>query len=387
MDKSDAELDPFEEILEILPPPLARLLVFLAKRLNPSGLQVINIKKQLKEEPKTDLYSLYKTENILKALTVGLKPYALALAISAVVWLFTTLVSPMFFIYLYFHFEFFGIFSSWPLLLWGGLLSSVVWYFYGRDINCQGRPFLIKAANGLLLATIEELGFRFFFICLAMVVVASVNLFLEHAGIYMGVLMIILGLVLLALSVLHLTRLLKQFKRINQIMKRYNAVHVAVGSGLLVIAGMAVLFLGLLWSAMFSIVWDWIIFPLTNFFTAYQYDKLFMGAFGMNTNSYEGAWVGARRRRTIWQQNAQDNRMFMVGILLVNLFYRDGKKYQGVLGWIDSWYVGLALTNIMLNHGLFTALVVHLIYEAQFFAMGYLITKFFKKRRPSLDDL
>jgi hypothetical protein len=44
-------------------------------------------------------------------------------------------------------------------------------------------------------------------------------------------------------------------------------------------------------------------------------------------------------RRKMWQANAVDNRMFMVGVLLANVFYRDGKKYQGVLGWINSWYV------------------------------------------------
>jgi hypothetical protein len=122
-------------------------------------------------------------------------------------------------------------------------------------------------------------------------------------------------------------------------------------------------------------------------------------------------------RRKMWLSNAADNRMFMVGVLLANVFYRDGKKYQGVLGWINSWYVcrpthtrhdtthtthahtynrtraigrryvGLALANVMIHHGLFTALAVHLLYDAQFFVAGYLINKYFAKRRASLDDL
>jgi hypothetical protein len=41
----------------------------------------------------------------------------------------------------------------------------------------------------------------------------------------------------------------------------------------------------------------------------------------------------------------------------------------------------------MINHGLFTALAVHLLYDAQFFVAGYLINKYFAKRRASLDDL
>jgi hypothetical protein len=44
--------------------------------------------------------------------------------------------------------------------------------------------------------------------------------------------------------------------------------------------------MGLVWSALFSIVWDWIIFPVANFLTLYQYDQFFMGAFGMNTAKY-----------------------------------------------------------------------------------------------------
>jgi hypothetical protein len=118
--------------------------------------------------------------------------------------------------------------------------------------------------------------------------------------------------------------------------------------------------MGLVWNALFSIVWDWIIFPVANFLTLYRFDAFFMGAFGMNANgcvstslppppthaysllssalsSYEGAWTGSRMRRKLWNGNS-DNRMFMVGVLLANVFYRDGKKYQGVLGWVNSWY-------------------------------------------------
>jgi hypothetical protein len=44
--------------------------------------------------------------------------------------------------------------------------------------------------------------------------------------------------------------------------------------------------MGLVWSALFGIVWDWIIFPVANFLTLYQHDQFFMGAFGMNTAKY-----------------------------------------------------------------------------------------------------
>jgi hypothetical protein len=49
--------------------------------------------------------------------------------------------------------------------------------------------------------------------------------------------------------------------------------------------------------------------------------------------------------------------------------------------------VGLALANVMINYGLFTALAVHLLYDAQFFVVGYIINKYFAKRRAGHNDL
>jgi len=244
----------------------------------------------------------------------------------------------------------------------------------------------LKAANSLLFATIEEFGFRFLFVCVAMVGTAIFNGFIEQVGLYLGAVMMIAGIVVLAIGALYLMGVLKQNEHVRRIMKRYNPVHVIVGSGILIAAGLFVLIMGLVWNALFSIVWDWIIFPVANFLTLYQFDEFFMGAFGMNVGGYDGAWTGSRRRRKLWTGNS-DNRMFMVGVLLANVFYRDGKKYQGVLGWINSWYVGLALANVMINYGLFTALAVHLLYDAQFFVVGYIVNKYFAKRRAGHSDL
>lgn len=388
------DFDPVEEFLAVLPPPLARGLVAVGKKLNPSGMQLVAVKKDLHEDPNKANDTVYTSGNkhrqLVQALTAGLKPYGLALAIATIVWLLTTLITPAFFgyPYLYKGFSIPDLFSaSWALLLWGGVLSSAVWYFRGRDVRTQGRPFLLKAANALILATLEEFGFRFLFVCVAMVVAALFNGLIEQVGLYLGALMMCAGIVVIIIAALYLMGVLKQNEHVRRIMKRYNPVHVVVGSGILIAAGLFVLVMGLVWSALFSIVWDWIIFPVANFLTLYQYDQFFMGAFGMNTSNYQGAFTGSRMRRKMWQANAVDNRMFMVGVLLANVFYRDGKKYQGVLGWINSWYVGLALANVMINHGLFTALAVHLLYDAQFFVAGYLINKYFAKRRASLDDL
>lgn len=49
--------------------------------------------------------------------------------------------------------------------------------------------------------------------------------------------------------------------------------------------------------------------------------------------------------------------------------------------------MGLALAMTMLEHGLFTAIVVHLLYDLEYYLAGYLVNKYCKKRRPTLDDM
>jgi hypothetical protein len=143
-----------EEFLAVLPPPLARGLVAVGKKLNPSGMQLVAVKKDLHEDPtkgNETVYTPSKNQQLVQVLTAGLKPYGLALAIATVVWLLTTLITPTyrrrlhpirslrvtkltrcffsyacaasrrFFGYPYLYMDFAGIFSaSWAILLWGG---------------------------------------------------------------------------------------------------------------------------------------------------------------------------------------------------------------------------------------------------------------------------
>ncbi len=46
------------------------------------------------------------------------------------------------------------------------------------------------------------------------------------------------------------------------------------------------------------------------------------------------------------------------------------------MGWINSWYVGLVLLSAMVHYGFFTALVIHLLYELEFIAVGYIFRRF-----------
>jgi hypothetical protein len=96
--QDEDDFDPVEEFLAVLPPPLARGLVAVGKKLNPSGMQLVAVKKDLHEDPNKANDTVYTSGNkhrqLVLALTAGLKPYGLALAIATVVWLLTTLITP-----------------------------------------------------------------------------------------------------------------------------------------------------------------------------------------------------------------------------------------------------------------------------------------------------
>ncbi len=59
-------------------------------------------------------------------------------------------------------------------------------------------------------------------------------------------------------------------------------------------------------------------------------------------------------------------------ILGANAFFRDGHKYQGVFGWLNSWFGGMFLFYLMFRFGLPAAIVVHFLYDLGIFAVYYL---------------
>ena len=66
---------------------------------------------------------------------------------------------------------------------------------------------------------------------------------------------------------------------------------------------------------------------------------------------------------------------FAVGAALVsaNAFFRDGHKYQGIVGIVNSWFLGMFFFYLMLNYGLPAAILIHSLYDAVVFSMSALI--------------
>ncbi len=62
-------------------------------------------------------------------------------------------------------------------------------------------------------------------------------------------------------------------------------------------------------------------------------------------------------------------------ILSANAFFRDGHKYQGVFGWINSWFGGMLFFYLAFNYGLLSAIFIHFLYDMICFATAALSLK------------
>jgi hypothetical protein len=62
-------------------------------------------------------------------------------------------------------------------------------------------------------------------------------------------------------------------------------------------------------------------------------------------------------------------------MLSANAFFRDGHKYQGLKGWISSWFMGMFFFWIMFRFGLPAAILVHLLYDLFIFVVHWVDTR------------
>jgi hypothetical protein len=80
--------------------------------------------------------------------------------------------------------------------------------------------------------------------------------------------------------------------------------------------------------------------------------------------------------------------MWAVGasLLATNAFFRDGHKYQGWFGVVNSWFAGMFFFWLLFTYGLLAAIVVHFAYDALIDIVAYftLVTerRFLWRRQP-----
>lgn len=58
-------------------------------------------------------------------------------------------------------------------------------------------------------------------------------------------------------------------------------------------------------------------------------------------------------------------------MLSANALFRDGHKYQGPFGWINSWFCGMFFFWIMFTFGLPAAILIHFLYDLLIFGVRY----------------
>ena len=56
------------------------------------------------------------------------------------------------------------------------------------------------------------------------------------------------------------------------------------------------------------------------------------------------------------------------GLITANVKFRDGHKYQGPLGIVNSWYIGLVMFWLLFTYGLLAAIFCHFLYDFLIFA-------------------
>jgi len=70
-------------------------------------------------------------------------------------------------------------------------------------------------------------------------------------------------------------------------------------------------------------------------------------------------------------------------VIAANAKFRDGHKYQGLLGYVNSWYLGLFLFFIMFKYGIVAAILVHFTYDMVIFWVIFLHAAFRRSIRDA----
>ncbi len=69
-------------------------------------------------------------------------------------------------------------------------------------------------------------------------------------------------------------------------------------------------------------------------------------------------------------------KLFIFGMIATNAAFRDGHKYQGPIGMINSWIIGFVMMHATLIYGLWTAVAIHVLYDLEFDFVRYLVRRF-----------
>lgn len=229
-----------------------------------------------------------------------------------------------------------SILAFWPLLLYGFTMASLsatgtISSEYDFELFSKGM------LCSLLAGVWEELGYRCVFICTAMIVITWSNI------LWNGIFSILVAAAFIGGGFWMLKSIKNDYQGIKKI-------------GISVF-GIALIVLGIITThLMFTkvnpahIFYEYMVVPLIWAVT--------LGTFSNVLYSEESP------------------RLFIYGAVLANAWFRDGHKYQGIVGIINSWIVGFVMLYAVLHYGLYTAIILHVTYDLFFDICHFTVRKF-----------
>ena len=211
----------------------------------------------------------------------------------------------------------------WPVFLWGATMATLSG-LQGVPVHVSERSSLFRygLVTSILAGVWEEIAYRWIFIFYALIILAALN-WAFGAG---------LGWVAVAAAV-------GAFLFLAYEQEWVGAVLCLVGAVLAMVFAEHVN--PIYW---FYHLLVWII----HYTTFFQMDSILYG---------------------------EHEQLFLFGAVLANTWFRDGHKYQGTVGLINSWYMGMVLLYATMTYGLATAIVIHALYDIEFDIMHYLLRK------------
>lgn len=75
--------------------------------------------------------------------------------------------------------------------------------------------------------------------------------------------------------------------------------------------------------------------------------------------------------------------IFAAAIIAANSAFQQGHEYLGLLGYVNSWFLGMVMFWLMFNYGLWTAIVAHVAYDLCVFSTRAVMMNFRPKELES----
>lgn len=135
------------------------------------------------------------------------------------------------------------------------------------------------------------------------------------------------------------------------------------------------LWLSLRAGVMEEIIFRWLMFMLM--MTMVQVADYILGGFIFShglvwvVNEYIALPVANFFTAGLLRDTLMDPKSWIIAsaLLAANARFRDGHKYQGLIGLINSWVIGMYMFWLLLTYGLVAAIVVHFVYDALIFSI------------------